>query len=82
MWVNLKTIGDKLSKLIWELKVECTDPNVVGNPKKEKELIRQFDEFYKLLIRSFRMTRTYQIGLIKIDRKAWVEEKGEKKDGS
>jgi hypothetical protein len=59
----------KISKMIWQLNVECTDPNVVGNPKKEKELVKQFDEFYKLLIRSFRMTKTYQLGLIKIDRK-------------
>jgi hypothetical protein len=59
------------------LNVTISDPNVVGKKKEEKELIKKFDQFYKLLIRSFRLTRTYQLGLIKIDRKV-IRENGSK----
>jgi len=54
---------------VWRLDITCTDPNVVGNSKKEKQLIEKFDKFYELLSKSFGLTRTYQLGLIKIDRK-------------
>jgi hypothetical protein len=59
------------------LNVTISDPNVVGKKKEEKELIKKFDQFYKLLIKSFRLTRTYQLGLIKIDRKV-IRENGSK----
>jgi hypothetical protein len=59
------------------LNVTISDPNIVGKKKEEKELIKKFDQFYKLLIKSFRLTRTYQLGLIKIDRKV-IRENGSK----
>jgi hypothetical protein len=54
--------------LIWRLEISCSDPNVLGNKKKEKELIKQFDQFYELLKKSFKNTVSYQMGLIKVDR--------------
>jgi len=71
-----------MSKLVWQLNVECTDPNVVGNPKKEKELIKRLDELYELLKKSMGFTRTYQLGLIKINRTSFVVEKGGKENGN
>ena len=63
-----------IKKIIWRLSIECTDPNVVGESKKEKKLIEQFDQFYNLLIKSFKITTSYQMGLIKIDRKIEKED--------
>ena len=56
-------------KIIWRLEINCTDPNVIGNTKREKELIKKFDDVYKLLVKSFRMTTSYRNKSITINRK-------------